>query len=584
MICAGASASPNTTASSRARRICAGTLYAVIRLFFCLTPDLHREFEFYNEARDNWFSLSFFELLQMAALQIDIDDDFAHNPPGNGNAERIRSIIEFTHELQTMDAHRIRAHPAGGGPLIQDRAGRNPGQHGWMGMHRVAPANRFAYGHDFVHLHKLATATVAHFRKMENLISDQQKRPYTGLFIGNVRDSEERVILIPFVHSMRLNGRILEMFMKESIENMDGALISNIKYTECFKNSFVVYPPHKAWFKARQKFIPEYKSLHPRSNRADLLGALMMERRCFFRNAVRGRGFLTSLGCFYEPNSSMHRIPRNDERYREYMKFTDWILLTREAINLLANIIVYDEQNTVSSDTWRNIIRIMKNAAEHANQMKKNFRDAFSHAFSVFLTDKIQVPNPIDFVSNLCMWTFPDLDITSCSVENTMCLPNNQNAHAYYKHCADEVYVLNEKFLERSANIMETEIGAAIFRASGPYNLHDETGELKLNPEYKLEDDWESFRSTIYRRIFHDAHFTYHGTTYQVFNDNFTIGTAGKQLFELAMNNSRSISYEYTVQLAPGKGRAQGDCEAPHHTSTAEAIAKLLQSPSLIST
>jgi len=69
--------------------------------YYRIPPSEHnwkREFEFYNEARDNWFTLTFLDLLNMARVD-DLARDSGAPLPGDGNGREIGDISDLWSEL-----------------------------------------------------------------------------------------------------------------------------------------------------------------------------------------------------------------------------------------------------------------------------------------------------------------------------------------------------------------------------------------------------------------------------------------------------------------------------------------------------
>ena len=66
----------------------------------------------------------------------------------------------------------------------------------------------------------------------------------------------------------------------------------------------------------------------------------------------------------------MHFVFEDKKKgYKEYMDFTNNILLTKEAINILARILVEESQShDINEKTWKNIMWILIESATHVTQ------------------------------------------------------------------------------------------------------------------------------------------------------------------------------------------------------------------------
>ena len=368
----------------------------------------------------------------MAQLPVDVSDNFDHHPPGDDNAERIQTILGHVREIVGLGVHNtgsaraiIRSHAEQKHARMLQASMAAPG--GYMSV-----LHTFDQGFD--HLNALCNEVVTRFK--ENFTADSKFRYVLApvMEIGNVMDSEERVIFIPFVKAMRLEGDPIGKFMEECVSRANDKSFKGPQFENCMKNSFVVYPPHKAWYARRHDIVSSMIRRDNGVTTGKIREELIDKRRRFFRNArsmILG-GYMTSLGCFYEPNNHMHLIKdTNNSEFRGYMKATNNLLRTKEAINILANFLSGENPlGNEHEEKWRLIITVMLVVIKEISEKSLLFQDVFSYKFSASLRQTFPDAIKTDFVDNLSMWTFPDLHPDCYRTEENICYDHNKNAHA----------------------------------------------------------------------------------------------------------------------------------------------------------
>ena len=518
----------------------------------------------------------------MAMLDMDESDNFDHDPPGNDNADRLELIRGHMNHLQTMGVHNTGAARAIMAANVQQKKQATRMMKASMGADRRFLSSKI-YGRGFDYLEGLSGTVVEEFRKSIRGGHDFNFKPSDALEIGRVVNSEERVYFIPFVKSVRLQGIVIEKFMDECCKelNMPDSRDSIYHMEDSLKNSFIVYPPHKMWFERRRQSM----AVMIRSGGTNLITMrqrLMLERRCFFRNSYASpdHGYMTTLGCFYEPNNEMHFITdESNERFKEYMKITNHILLTSEIINILANIIVHEEKRSkIEEVIWKSVSAAVKSSLSRLQESGQVFQDQLSLKFSQSISEYIRDPSfKLDdgFVSNLCMWTFPDFKKDSYRLDQNMCFETEPAAFKYYETCANEPYVLNESFLEKSV-ILAYHDETQILEDAAGYHFHRPIGPIIFPDGYDIQNDWMDIRKTFYKRIFHDAHFQYQNNNTQVFNQSFLSDPdISQEMVRTSLTKAHLRLLKHTIRLMPGKPRALHEFEEAERTSDALAAAAL---------
>ena len=256
--------------------------------YYRITPsagNMNREFEFYNEARDNWFSLTFLDLLNMARYKETHLPGY--NLPGEGNADRIKQVIKF---LQNPPEDEVRgAYAYHMGPIYQESQ---------QYVSRLEAPNLSNTG-QMIQLAKIINDVI---KKKEIIRKFQEEELFIDVITPISGPQEKKTRYLIFA-SYGLRGGV-RFNSKDPLFKILNDSSRKIERKQLFADSFQIYPMSDPW----QAFLNNYEmSADEKASKAKFYDEIKLKRLLFYHYAVPfdsegSDSLLYPVGAFLEPN------------------------------------------------------------------------------------------------------------------------------------------------------------------------------------------------------------------------------------------------------------------------------------------
>ena len=501
--------------------------------------NVNREFEFYNEARDNWFSLTFLDLLKMARLQARGDDDIndadGDGLPGNGNAARINRIIN---ELSGRGAG-VAGAPAGYGPpgVVHKQL--------QAGMGRQMQGRR---GRGFLGPPRHPVVTRADIEKTWESLKDRLKHRWTesvslnsaafskhtaarGLYqyaAGPELTTGECLVYVPHCKQ----GNIMPNYFDLGFNDfMTTVFISR----RDVNNGIFIYPSLNVFQEFQNRMGLNAKELLDYQQN----GSLKEMKRLFLRYAIPindrievdkplciNNFILQPLGAFFDPNNQNHISRLQTFGRRVAFLHGCWFFTKHEIDYLLEPIKTMDGSKaprmTTDAMDWDELLQVVLEV--YARESSKG---SISYHISKYFKEKT-LGSHYSATQDLSYWTLPSFDdqdgITLADISNPQCIyPLHKKM---YLECRDDVFekTLTHDFLEKSMayyhkNKLEMD-------SEGRYPFFQDKNEIDMSEELDEHEKY-AFKQCVYHRLVSDAY------TLELDKQNIPQGRVPPEIFDV---------------------------------------------------
>jgi hypothetical protein len=435
--------------------------------YYRIPPSEHnhkREFEFYNEARDNWFTLTFMELVTMARVpSLRLDDGL----PGHKNSDQIEKFL---------DLHKRRRHAeepgAETGRPFMGRALRGRG--GQLGGQRGS-------GYRGGRLGALTQEQTDYFEIFVKKNFDSWLR-FMGWIAGGANNSNLQDVsdcdINHFPLLFRINPDVGFIFTSSITTGLfsfhprcsefDDVLKKMIpqEFKTCLKgvqDRVKIWPPFVGWEKLKRSCLTT-EQLTKISGTPEAYNL----KRGFFRygipipeNVNSDQFFLAPYGAYDEPNNRRHisnrtadsRLSENEKLWHDNaVKMHGLLLLTTDVLDILMD---YNISRTDFESEARRMVGLLSTiTGSHPETPIQHepirVSSTFSHAFCQGIT-----PSASNFCEQQLLWTFPDSKHLEAFSSGNLC--GGYENSSFYKSCLKhegvKKFVLNQSFLR--AMLME---------------------------------------------------------------------------------------------------------------------------------
>jgi hypothetical protein len=490
--------------------------------YYRIAPSEHnykREFEFYNEARDNWFSLTFAELLNMARVRKVLPN---LDLPGDDNSRLIDEFLEIYSMPMEAGGEARRGHMATMGARVSTQGSRRGQQlraplRGSGSGRRGARRSASRLGVDPSDFHKRQAINML-WRRMYEEFDIVLKNPSVDAVAncsvnrkpyGLVLDEHTGVIFTSSsatgIFNFGVSCEILEKLVKKELAGgLEKIVLNRAK----------IWPPFKGW-----NLLKRHLNLE---DQADILRDehIFHTKRCFFRYGFKvpeqpwmDKCILEPFGAYDEPNNSQHFVEglretgtKNIGKYLHRQ-----LLLTTDVINILMSrtedgrTLIDAGASTVVPDMI-NILRDVVEGEEKAGGFSLHVSLKFSERFC----KKYESSVP-DFCTRELLWTFPDSSQMACFSHGNICGGFQEDAGFYEEILQTkgvERYLLSQNFLNA---LLEKYSGLPpekqeLFRQKEPAFFVRAKSLVTHRERSFLEDMVTGFAQVLYDRLFSDAY------------------------------------------------------------------------------
>ena len=362
--------------------------------------NMNREFEFYNEARDNWFSLTFADLLLMA--QYRETHDF-NGLAGESNAERINRVSKFLQESSYDVQRKTRGEPSEGD---SDSV---------LNFSSQQYVNRFPA--PLQHLAAIPSQFVDNLKTYSSKLASKFLKGQ--LFFETVMPLESSSALPSllvfasggFRNGLHFSTENTEFFrlLKQVTEPL---IKQNADLARTFRESFAVYPMFEPWKLYLKKVESEFQ------NTDHYFDEMKLKRFQIFHYAVpndfeNSDPYIYPIGAFFEPNHPSFVTAQFVKTYTTKKREEDAdppeilisifekLYLSSELIDVLMYTFIFMNDYTPATLELfgKALVEAYKNNDKICN---------FAISFTQIILDKFKIPTDTPHATDsYAIWTVP---------------------------------------------------------------------------------------------------------------------------------------------------------------------------------
>ncbi len=398
--------------------------------YYRIAPSEHnykREFEFYNEARDNWFSLTFFELLNMARVH---KGKYTDSLPGNNNAKLIDDLLTVHANIHGSGMARpfmgsqLRGNLIGIGKTMQGGKWRQDLK--GLGVKSTVP--KLQVVSPFFENQIKNARWVRFLQDAREISSRDTPKKITDYYANRnavfLQCTDTRGVV--FSSSQTTGIFDFETIIPAFEDLLDGSLFDE-KAKLAITNRAKMWPPWRGWHSLKKQLSQEqHKQIFDRNDIFEL-------KRSFFRygvpipgNEKHDKFFLLPFGAFDEPNNAQHlRTPKEGYLEGEAVVYDihRFLLFTTEVLDVLFSV-GDDQKFFIDSHNEKIIVEMLTILKKIFEEEEEEGRVLFSMDISLKFSQKFCAKyqqHKSHFCQNNLIWTMPDSHSFACYSDGNLC-------------------------------------------------------------------------------------------------------------------------------------------------------------------